>query len=105
MDYNELVLKIKDKDPFALSRWGDGEWLNIRKAPGTNCDGNIYYPDLGDYLEKIANVNKIDPTKKMFGMTITIRGCIYASIRKMPIASWSRYGIKKPIANPSVIPS
>jgi len=58
MNYNELVLKIKDKDPFALSRWGDGEWLNIRKAPGTNCDGNIYYPDLGDYLEKIVNVKQ-----------------------------------------------
>lgn len=58
MNYDELVSKIKNKDPLALSRWGDGEWLNIRKAPGTNCDGNIYYPDLGDRLEKIANVKQ-----------------------------------------------
>jgi hypothetical protein len=55
MKYDELILKIKNKEPFAFTRWGDGEWLNIRKSPGTNCDGNVYYPDLGDRLEQIVN--------------------------------------------------
>jgi len=58
MNYEEILLKIKNKEPFAFSRWGDGEWLNIRKAPGQNCDGNIYYHDLGDELKKIVSVKQ-----------------------------------------------
>jgi hypothetical protein len=41
--------------PFAFSRFGDGEWLNIRKVEGRNCDGNEYYPDLGDRLKRIVS--------------------------------------------------
>lgn len=56
---NELMLSIKNKSPFAFSRFGDGEWLNIRKVKGQNCDGNIYFPDLGDRLKDIVS-NKQD---------------------------------------------
>lgn len=52
---SDIIEKINSKDPFAFSRFGDGEWLNIRKTPGQNCDGNIYYPDLGERLAKIVS--------------------------------------------------
>jgi hypothetical protein len=41
--------------PFAFSRWGDGEWYNVNKKHGQNCDGNIYYSDLGDKLLQIVS--------------------------------------------------
>jgi len=44
---------LSNKIPFAFSRWGDGEFLNVNKAQGSNCDGNIYYSDLGDELKQI----------------------------------------------------
>lgn len=50
----DIISKIETKENFAFSRFGDGEWLNIRKAPGRNCDGNIYFHDLGDRLREIV---------------------------------------------------
>lgn len=58
MNLEEINRKIETKTPFAFSRWGDGEWLNIRKSPGKNCDGNFYYHDLGDELKKIVEVRQ-----------------------------------------------
>lgn len=58
MKLEDINKKINKKTPFAFSRWGDGEWLNIRKSPGMNCDGNIYYHDLGDELRKIVEVRQ-----------------------------------------------
>lgn len=59
MTYQDILTKISSNTPFAFARYGDGEWLNIRKAPGSNCDGNKYYPELGDRLEQIVS-NKQD---------------------------------------------
>jgi len=56
--YDDIVEAILLSKPFAFSRWGDGEWLNIRKAPGGNCDGNLYYHDLGDALQEIVTVKQ-----------------------------------------------
>ena len=56
--YDDIVEAIILSKPFAFSRWGDGEWLNIRKAPGGNCDGNLYYHDLGDALQQIVEVKQ-----------------------------------------------
>lgn len=55
MDYNEIINKINNEEPFAFTRWGDGEWYNVNKVKGKNCDGNIYYEDLGDELLKIVS--------------------------------------------------
>jgi hypothetical protein len=52
--YELFCNKIKNKEPFAFSRWGDGEWLNVAQTEGKNCDGNIYYPDLGEALKQIV---------------------------------------------------
>lgn len=52
----DIIYKLENKIPFAFSRWGDGEWLNVNESNGANCDGNIYYEDLGFELKKIALV-------------------------------------------------
>jgi hypothetical protein len=58
MKYETLLYNIKNNISFAFSRWGDGEWLNVNKFNGKNCDGNIYYSDLGDELKKIVSVKQ-----------------------------------------------
>jgi len=59
LDYIELISK---REPFAFSRFGDGEWQNIRMDlyPGSthNCDGNEYYPALGRRLEEIVTTKQ-----------------------------------------------
>lgn len=55
MIYSEILNLIETNQPFAFTRWGDGEWFNINKLNGQNCDGNIYYQDLGDELKKIVS--------------------------------------------------
>tara|TARA_R110002153_G_scaffold20161_6_gene68587 strand:+ start:5141 stop:5767 length:627 start_codon:yes stop_codon:yes gene_type:complete len=56
--YDDIVIQILLKKPFAFTRWGDGEWLNIAKSPGGNCDGNLYYHDLGEELDLIAKTKQ-----------------------------------------------
>ncbi len=51
--YNELLRKLKDKEPFKFSRWGDGEWLCMQGEEGKNRDGNAYLPELGKELTRI----------------------------------------------------
>lgn len=58
MKYEEVIQKIKNKTPFAFSRWGDGEFLNVNGANGQNCDGNIYYEDLGQELKSILSTKQ-----------------------------------------------
>jgi hypothetical protein len=53
---NDVISKIESNTPFAFTRWGDGEWYNLNKKSGQNCDGNIYYHDLGDRLFEIVSV-------------------------------------------------
>jgi len=54
---NTLIKKLQNKEPFTFVRYGDGEWMNIfhenhdRKE---NCDGNLYYPELGQALYDIV---------------------------------------------------
>lgn len=56
IDYYKLFcMKILLGEPFAYSRWGDGEWFNIAGKRGHNCDKCIYYPDLGEALKKIVS--------------------------------------------------
>jgi len=55
MKLENYIENLKTNNPFALTRWGDGEWFNLNKKKGQNCDGNIYYEDLGDELLKIVS--------------------------------------------------
>ena len=58
MTLEDILFKLETDTPFAFTRWGDGEWFNIRKIQGANCDGNIYYPDLGDALKEIVKTKQ-----------------------------------------------
>ena len=44
---------LSTRTPFALSRWGDGEWSCILGDEGENCDGHSYFPKLGEDLRHI----------------------------------------------------
>lgn len=83
--YTEMLLR---KEPFSLSRYGDGEWMSILGFPGKNCDGveftselqaalteTLVYPHLGEgyhygmlaialrfmrpHIEKFTRVNNL----------------------------------------------
>lgn len=50
LDLKHVVYKLKQKEPFAFSRFGDGEWACLLGAPGQTCDGQTYLPALGALL-------------------------------------------------------
>lgn len=51
--YNEILTKLRDKEPFKFSRWGDGEFGCMAGFVGKNRDGNHYLPELKEELIKI----------------------------------------------------
>jgi len=55
--FNEFIQKIKNKEPFSFSRFGDGEWasiLNARTEPGAkNADGHAFFPEMGEALRQV----------------------------------------------------
>ena len=54
----DRVLKwIEQEKHFTYSRFGDGELNAIFNKNGQNCDGHIYYPELGKALKKIILKN------------------------------------------------
>jgi hypothetical protein len=54
MNYNELLDKLKNRENFSYSRFGDGEWNAILGKEGQNCDGHRYFRDMGERLKKIV---------------------------------------------------
>jgi len=55
-NYDILLNKLKDKDSFSWSRFGDGEWnaiLQKRPEGAVNADGHQYFQDLGEALKNI----------------------------------------------------
>jgi len=46
---------LKDKRPFSISRFGDGEWHCIFGAKGANCNGDTYEPLLADKLRRAVS--------------------------------------------------
>lgn len=51
-DFTYYVDRIRDGHHFTLTRWGDGEWATVLGIEGMNCDGNTYFPDMGDRLKE-----------------------------------------------------
>ena len=49
----DICRKIRDDEPFAFSRWGDGEWNCIWQRGDKNCDNHLYFTDLGERLLEI----------------------------------------------------
>lgn len=45
---------IQKREPFAFTRWGDGEWWSILgRTEGQNVDGLAYDPALGEDLRRV----------------------------------------------------
>jgi hypothetical protein len=50
----ELIRKIDARDPFAFSRWGDGEWHSLfGRVEGRNRCGHRYFPEMGVELKRV----------------------------------------------------
>jgi hypothetical protein len=48
--------KIRSREAFAFSRWGDGEWKSVlgQHKPGKhNCDGHRFFPPMGKELGQV----------------------------------------------------
>lgn len=58
MNYQDLINKLNAKEPFAFSRWGDGEWACVNGNSGKNCDGHKYFKELGKVLRQIVSIKQ-----------------------------------------------
>lgn len=47
------VDRLRARQPFALSRWGDGEWTCLLGGRGQTCDGQAYTPQLREDLAAV----------------------------------------------------
>lgn len=53
-DLEWFLSRLRDKEPFTFSRWGDGEWKSVLgRQAGQNCDGHYYTADLSQDLAKV----------------------------------------------------
>lgn len=48
--YKTIVDNLKQGINFKFARYGDGEIYCMHGKSGTNCDGHVYFPDLGGKL-------------------------------------------------------
>jgi hypothetical protein len=55
MTYEKLINNIQNNVQFSFSRFGDGELNCMYGKTGANCDGHIYFDDLGQALTKAWN--------------------------------------------------
>lgn len=53
LTFDLMLHYIKAGENFTFSRFGDGEFNAIFQKPGANCDGHLYYPEMGKQLEAI----------------------------------------------------
>lgn len=73
-----LLTRIRSKEPFTFTRWGDGEWRAVLgRTEGMNCDSHPFYPQMG---RDLADVLKRRPeyllgmqnlAMKLYGNSIT----------------------------------
>ena len=50
-----LSLAARERKPFTLARYGDGEWismLQLRSENKRNCDWHYYYPAMGEAIRQ-----------------------------------------------------
>lgn len=57
INFDNVLKWITEDKHFTYSRFGDGELNAIFKKEGQNCDGHIYYPELGKALKSIIRKN------------------------------------------------
>lgn len=54
-NFDKLVEKLNKKEKFDFSKWGDGEFNAVCQDTKSrqNCDGHIYFKEMGDRLKEI----------------------------------------------------
>jgi hypothetical protein len=75
LDYQDLLTRLLAGKPFALSRYGDGEWAAIFGIEGENCDHHKYFPEMGiDLLDTLRSHHKEPYYYGMVRIAITVFG-------------------------------
>jgi hypothetical protein len=69
MTLDDITSMIQRGEPFALSRWGDGEWSAILGHGHHNCDGQEYTPQLRQGLAAVLE----DQPQYLLGMQALAR--------------------------------
>lgn len=49
-NYSDFMVALTNGDPFAFTRYGDGEFSSMFKFHGENCDGHEYFEEMGELL-------------------------------------------------------
>lgn len=84
--FNLICEKLRNKEPFSFSRWGDGEWNAVYGKQGHNCDGHEYFPDMGKRLRQVLESK---PTYMMGLQPLTISSDRIIQIQKdFPGIDW-----------------
>ena len=52
------INRLNNDEPFALSRYGDGEFAAMFGMSGHNCDGHEYFPEMGEELRQTVEQPK-----------------------------------------------
>jgi len=67
MTYEELIDRLKRKEPLCFLRYGDGEMKCILypSEDKNNCDGHKYYPELGKKLKDVLDNQQENQTAIM----------------------------------------
>src|SRR5215203_1188243 len=55
-NYQYILKRLRDDQPFTFSRWGDGEWeavLDLKDQNEANCDGHQYFDSMRIELQNI----------------------------------------------------
>ncbi len=52
------VDKIRKREHFSFTRWGDGEWFCVTGKKGQNCDNHIYFPEMCESLNSALKNDK-----------------------------------------------
>lgn len=55
MHLSLYVSRLVHRQHFSFARYGDGEWHAMLGDKGENCDGNLYYPEMGAELRASLN--------------------------------------------------
>ena len=74
LELNEIVGRLRARDPFALVRYGDGEWLAVLgKTPPAIWGVNEHEPDLPGLSEALREALKNHPTENVYLGLVAIK--------------------------------
>ena len=67
INQEEFIEKIKNDERFIFVKYGDGEFYCMNNVCGTNCDNDVYCPELNNALvESFYNLIKISKNENVY---------------------------------------